>query len=64
MEPSEIHAKVIIASALIAINAVEVPRIPSAGGYDNAKARLRELTDYIYRAITDEIVEADLLPRR
>jgi hypothetical protein len=54
MEPNEIHAKAIIAAALIASHAVEVPRIPSTTEYDSAKTRLRELTDYVYRAITGE----------
>lgn len=54
MEPTEIHAKAVIAAALIASHAVEVPRIPSSAEYDGARARLRELTDYVYRAITDE----------
>jgi hypothetical protein len=54
MDPAEIHAKAIIAAALIASHAVEVPRIPSGAEYDNAAARLRELTAYIYRAITDD----------
>jgi hypothetical protein len=55
MDANEIHAKAVIAAALIASHAVEVPRIPSSADYDGASARLRELTDYIYRAITDEV---------
>lgn len=55
MEMTEIHAKAIIAAALIASHAVEVPRIPSSADYDGAAVRLRELTDHVYRAITDEI---------
>jgi hypothetical protein len=55
MEPIEIQAKAIIAAALIASHAVEVPRIPSSTDYDGARARLRELTDYVYRTITNDV---------
>ena len=54
MDTTEIHAKAIIAAALIASHAVEVPRIPSSAEYDGAKARLRELTEYVYRAIAGD----------
>ena len=54
MEPSEAHARAIIAAALIVRGAVEVPAIPSGGQRrpDEAGVRLRELTDYVYRLIT------------
>ncbi len=53
MYTSEIHAKAIIAAALIASHAVEVPQLPDArtGADDGAATRLRELTEYVYRAI-------------
>ena len=53
MYTSEIHAKAIIAAALIASHAVEVPQLPDArmGADDVAATRLRELTEYVYRAI-------------
>jgi hypothetical protein len=53
MYTSEIHAKAIIAAALITSHAVEVPQLPntSTGREDPAAVRLRDLTEYIYRAI-------------
>ena len=53
MYTSEIHAKAIIAAALIASHAVEVPQLPDANhrADDVAATRLRELTEYVYRAI-------------
>ena len=53
MYTSEIHAKAIIAAALIASHAVEIPQLPDArmGADDIAATRLRELTEYVYRAI-------------
>jgi hypothetical protein len=53
MYTSEIHAKAIIAAALIASHAVEIPQLPdmTGGTHDAAAARLRELTEYVYRAI-------------
>ena len=56
MDSSEIHAKAIIAAALIASHAVEIPRIPTSGldwTKDSASVRLRDLTDFVYRAIID-----------
>jgi hypothetical protein len=50
MEPTEIQAKAVIAAALIASHAVEIPRIPATA--NNAATRLRELTNYVYQAIT------------
>jgi len=54
MEPTEIQARATIAAALIATHAVDVPSMPtrtSPGSQDQAAIRLRELTDYVYRAI-------------
>ena len=55
MDPNELHAKAIIAAALISSRAVGVPSLPSAStrasGKDEAAIRLRELTDYVYHAI-------------
>ena len=46
----------LVAAALIASHAVEVPRIPSAGKTPDAAAiRLRELTDYVYQAILGQL---------
>ena len=54
MEPTEIHARAIIAAALIQAHAVEVPTIPMSGdwSHDVAALRLRDLTDYVYKMIT------------
>lgn len=54
MEPTELQAKATIAAALIASHAVEIPAIPKGGegAMDSAAIRLRDLTDYVYRAIT------------
>ena len=54
MDAAEIQAKATIAAALITSRAVEVPSIPSSGGWaeDTASARLRDLTDYVYQMIT------------
>jgi hypothetical protein len=55
MEPTEIQAKATIVAALIATHAVDVPSMPKhprAGQEDEGAVRLRELTDYVYRAIT------------
>ena len=56
MDPLEIHARAIIAAALIGAGAVEIPSIPNAGQRvpDAAGMRLRELTDYVYRLLTSE----------
>jgi hypothetical protein len=53
MDDAEIHAKAVIAAALIASRAVEVPSIPLRGewGHDAASLRLRDLTDYVYQII-------------
>ena len=55
MDADEIQAKATIAAALITSHAVEIPAIPKKNGdpaLDSAAARLGELTDYVYRAIT------------
>ena len=53
MDAVEIQAKATIAAALITSRAVEVPSIPSRGGWaeDTASVRLRDLTDYVYQMI-------------
>jgi hypothetical protein len=53
MDATEIQAKATIAAALIASHAVEIPAIPKGGekALDPAAVRLRDLTDYVYRAI-------------
>jgi hypothetical protein len=55
MEPLEAQARAIIAAALIVRGAVEIPSMPSEGPHapDRAGVRLRELTDYGYRLVTD-----------
>ena len=54
MDPSEAQARAIIAAALIARGAVEVPSLPLTEDEvgDAAGFRLQELTDYIYRLVT------------
>lgn len=54
MEIGEIQAKATIAAALIMSHAVEVPTMPRHGDWstDSAARRLRDLTDYVYYAIT------------
>jgi hypothetical protein len=54
MDPTEVQAKAMIAAALIMSRAVELPSIPTAGqGFkDPAAVRLRDLTDYVYHAIS------------
>ena len=56
MDPSEAQARAIIAAALIARGAVEVPSVPrTEDDLGNAAGfRLQELTDYIYRLVTME----------
>jgi hypothetical protein len=54
MDANEIQARATIAAALIAAHAVEIPSIPKPGHTataDVAAGRLRDLTDYVYRAI-------------
>jgi hypothetical protein len=52
----EAQSRAIIAAALIARGAVEVPAMPSRGDRipDAAGFRLRELTDYVYRLLTTD----------
>ena len=55
MEAAEIKAKATIAAALIACHAVEIPAIPrrsGVGSSDSDATRLRDLTDYVYQALT------------
>jgi hypothetical protein len=56
MDPLEAQARAILAAALIARGAVEIPAMPSHGQRvpDPAGVRLRELTDYVYRLLTTE----------
>jgi hypothetical protein len=56
MDANEVQARATIAAALILRGAVEVPSVPRDGerASDEAGARLRELTDYVYRTITSE----------
>jgi hypothetical protein len=52
MDNAEIHAKAVIAAALITSHAVEIPRIPTARAEEDAASiRLRDLTDYVYNAL-------------
>ncbi|OLC77591.1 MAG: hypothetical protein AUJ01_10465 [Acidobacteria bacterium 13_1_40CM_3_65_5] len=55
MDPTELQAKATIAAALIMSHAVEIPALPKSGVPhvgDQASTRLRQLTDYVYEAIT------------
>jgi len=56
MDPLEAQTRAIIAAALIIRGAVEVPSMPSGSQRipDPAGARLRELTDYVYRLVTTD----------
>jgi len=53
MDPAEIHAKAIIAAALIANQVVEIPTVPQDGHWsaDSVALRLRDLTDYVYQVL-------------
>ena len=55
MDTSEVQARATIAAALIVRGAVEIPSMPSNedGLPDAAAVRLRQLTDYVYRLITE-----------
>jgi hypothetical protein len=58
MDATELHAKAVIAAALIASHAVEIPNRPRAAGHwttDASAVRLRELTEYVYHTLTDEM---------
>jgi hypothetical protein len=55
MDHTEIQTRATIAAALIMSHAVEIPAIPKSGVpgvNDQGAARLRQLTDYVYAAIT------------
>ena len=56
MDPLEAQARAIIGAALIVRGAVEIPTLPSAGQRvaDTAGVRLRELTEYVYRLLTND----------
>ena len=56
MDPLEAQARATIAAALIVSGAVEIPTLPSAGQRvaDAAGVRLRELTEYVYRLLTND----------
>jgi len=59
MDPLEAQSRAIIAAALISRGAVEIPAIPSEHqrAPDAAGTRLRQLTDYVYRILTEDLVE-------
>lgn len=55
MDQIEIQARATIAAALIMSHSVEIPAIPksaTSAAADQGAARLRQLTDYVYAAIT------------
>ena len=56
MDLNELQAKATIAAALIMAHAVEIPSLPRSGkpsvGDRASTAPARELTDYVYGAIT------------
>jgi hypothetical protein len=56
MDPTEIQARATIAAALIVAHAVDIPAIPKPRpvSTDPAALRLRELTDYVYKAIISD----------
>ena len=56
MNPIEAQSRAIIAAALIARGAVEIPALPSDGQRlpDAAGERLRQLTDYVYLLLTTD----------
>lgn len=54
MDPAELHARTILAAALIASRSVEIPStVPDNGRWtdDPAAVRLRDLTDYLYQVL-------------
>jgi hypothetical protein len=59
MDPLEAQSRTIIAAALISRGAVEIPAIPPAHqrAADAAGTRLRQLTDYVYRIVTEDLPE-------
>ena len=62
MDTSEAQARATIAAALITRGAVEVPSLPVPGqrSRDGAGVRLRELTDYVYRLVTNPDMDEPL----
>jgi hypothetical protein len=55
MDAAELQARATIAAALIMSHAVEVPRLQNVNDpLDAAALRLRDLTEYVYRAIVTE----------
>ena len=58
MDPLEAQARATIAAALIVRGAVEIPAMPSKERpSDTAGPRLRELTDYVYRIVTEDLAQ-------
>ena len=59
MDSAEAQARATIAAALIVRGAVEIPTMPSGRQRmpDSAGARLRELTEYVYRLVTIDELE-------
>ena len=58
MDPVEAQTRATIAAALIVPGAVEIPAMPSKQRpSDTAGVRLRELTDYVYKLITEPAPE-------
>ena len=57
MDPLEAQARAIIAASLIVRGAVEIPSLPldDRSEPDGAGARLRLLTDYVYRLVTEAL---------
>ena len=56
VDPLEAQARAIIAASLIVSGAVEIPALPldDRRALDAAGVRLRELTDYVYRLVTED----------
>ena len=56
MGPIEAQARAIIAASLIVRGAVEIPALPldNLSSPDAAGVRLRDLTDYVYRLVTED----------
>jgi hypothetical protein len=58
MDAAELHAKAIIAAALIASHIVSIPTLPAKDTQrrpDQAAIHLRALTDYVYTALTGPV---------
>lgn len=56
MDPLEAQVRAVISAALIVRGAVEIPSMPPESRHapDVAGLRLRELTDYVDRLVTDD----------